>query len=244
MAETDCKIKDLRKGSSPFKRYCVLTHGDIPMWQVLRNELLVLFFGYIPGPIGLAFRQLLYPCMFKRCGKKVVFGRAVSFRHAAKISLGDGVILDDGVMVDAKGTTNEGIVLGDGVYVGRRTTIYCKNGDIVLGPRVNVSSNCTLFSSNRLEIGEGCMIGAYSYFLSGGEYDYRDVTPYCEQSGMCTKGPLVIGPDCWFGTRVTVLDATGSIGERAVVAACALVMKPVAAHTLVGGVPAKVLKQV
>lgn len=206
--------------------------------------MLVLLFGYIPGPIGLALRKIFYPCMFRHCGRKVIFGRAVSFRHASKISLGDGCILDDGAMIDAKGTTNEGISLGDGVYVGRRTTIYCKNGDIVLGPRVNVSSNCTLFSSNRLEIGEGCMIGAYSYFLSGGEYDYRDKTPYCEQSGMCTKGPLVIGADCWFGTRVTVLDATGSIGDRAVVAACALVMKPVAPHTLVGGVPAKVLKEV
>ena len=239
------KLKDMRKGKgSAFQRYRALVHGPVGLGRVLRDELLTFLFGSVPGPLGLALRKTFYPKMFKRCGRGVVFGRGVSFRHACKISLGDGVILDDGVMLDAKGSTNEGIALGDGVYVGRRTTIYCKNGDILLGKGVNVSSNCTLFSSNRLEIGSGCMIGAYSYFLSGGEYDYRDPTPYAEQSGMCTKGPLTIGSDCWFGTRVTVLDGAQSIGDRCAVAACALVVKPVPAHSLVAGVPGKVLKSV
>ena len=39
---------------------------------------------------------------------------------------------------------------------------------------------------------------------------------------MCTRGPLDIGADCWFGARVTVLDAA-SIGARCVIGAGAVV---------------------
>lgn len=238
------KVKDIRNGGSAWKKYCMVTHGDILLWKVIRNELLILFFGYIPGALGMVLRRFLFPFMFRRCGNKVVFGWGVTFRHTYKIDLGDGVILDDGVMLDAKGESNEGITLADGVFVGRGTKIYCKNGDIRLGERTNISSNCTLYSNNRLTIGKGCMVGAYTYILSGGEYDWRDATPYAEQSGMGTKGPLQIGDDCWIGARVTILDGAGEIGDRALIAAGALVSKPVASHTLVAGIPAKEIKDV
>ena len=118
-----------------------------------------------------------------------------------------------------------------------------KNGQWNSFLRITIFRNIlnSLVISSFLTIGAGCMIGAYTYILSGGEYDWRDPTPYAEQSGMCTKGPLTIGDDCWIGTRVTILDGAQSVGDRALVAACALVNKPVAARTIVGGVPAKVL---
>ena len=236
------KVKDIGGGEGgAWKKYRAVVHGPVGTMRALRNELLTLFFGYVPGALGMALRRVFFPCMFRHCGRKVVFGRGLSFRHACKISLGDGVILDDGVMLDAKGEDNEGITLGDGVFVGRGTKIYCKGGDISFGPRVNVSSLCTIYSGNSLTIGAGCMIGAYTYILSAGEYDWRDPTPFADQGGNCTKGPLAIGADCWIGARATILDGAQSIGERAVVAACALVNKPVAARTIVAGIPAKEL---
>lgn len=234
------KFKDNRGGG--FAKYRAMIHGGISLGAVIRNELLVFLFGYLPGPLGLALRKAFYPCMFKSCGKGVVFGYGVSFRHAHKISLGAGCFIDDFVMLDAKGETNGGITLKDGVFIGRNTKIYCKNGDIELGEKTNVSSFCTLYSNNSLVIGAGCMIGAYTYILSGGEYDYRSPLPYAEQSGMCTKGPLSIGNDCWIGARVTILDGAQTVGDRSLIAACALVNKPVPDHVIVGGVPAKVLK--
>ena len=235
------KVKDMNKGGGAWGKYRAAVHGDVALWRVLRNELVTLMFGFIPGALGLALRRLFYPCMFKSCGRKVVFGYGITLRHACKITLGDGVILDDFSMLDAKGDGNKGIVLGNGVFVGRGTKIYCKGGDITLADRVNVSSQCTIYSGNRLEIGAGCMIGAYAYILSAGEYDWRDPTPYAEQNGNCTKGPLSIGADCWIGTRATILDSARSIGERALVAACALVNRPVPPRTAVAGIPAKAL---
>lgn len=238
-----CKAKDIRNSKeSAWRKYCAVTHGKIAFWRVLRNELLVLLFSKVPGALGMAFRRIFYPCMFRSCGRKVVFGTDLSFRHAAKIDLGDGVVLDDGVMLDAKGDDNHGITLDNGVFIGRFTKLYCKNGDIRLLEKANISSNSTLYSNNSLTIGKGCMVGAYTYILSGGEYDPLDPHPYCEQNGMNTKGPLVIGDDCWIGARVTILDSAQKVGNRALIAASALVNRPVAEGDLVAGVPARVIK--
>jgi maltose O-acetyltransferase len=61
---------------------------------------------------------------------------------------------------------------------------------------------------------------------------------------MCTKGPLEIGANCWFGTRVTVLDSTATIGEHCVFAAGTVVTKPTEPDGLYIGAPAKRVKTI
>jgi maltose O-acetyltransferase len=51
---------------------------------------------------------------------------------------------------------------------------------------------------------------------------------------------VTLGPDCWIGNGATVAD---NVGEQAVVAAGAVVVKPVAPRTIVGGNPAKVIAE-
>ena len=226
---------------SAASKYLALTYGPIPRWKALLQEWITLCLCNVPGALGIALRGVFYRPFFAECGSKVVFGRGITLRHACKIRLGRGVILDDNCVVDAKGDGNDGIRLGDGVYVGRNTIVYCKGGDIRCGARVSFSANCIMFSSNLLEIGEGTTVGSFSYFLSGGEYDPSDPAPFAEQSGMCTRGPLVIGRDCWFGARVTVLDAAQRIGDRCVVGAGAVVTRPLPDRTTAVGIPARPL---
>ena len=87
------------------------------------------------------------------------------------------------------------------------------------------------------------MIAAFSYILSGGQYDLStpDI-PFAEQSGTITEGPTIIGSNCWLGAHVVVLDGV-SIGHHAVLAAGAVVTQNIDPDTLVGGVPAKVIRQ-
>ena len=88
------------------------------------------------------------------------------------------------------------------------------------------------------------MVGAFSYFLSGGEYDYQDRSlKFSEQSGTGTKGELKIGPNCWIGAAVIVLDAA-NVGGHCVIAAGAVVTKPIPPDSLAVGVPARVLKSI
>lgn len=237
------KVKAVHEsaGGGAWSKYRSLVYGHQSMGRILYTELLTLLCGSLPGALGLVLRKLLYPRLFGSCGGNVIFGRNIVLRHAHKIHLGRGVVLDDGVVLDAKGEGNQGITIGDGVFIGRNTIIYCKGGDITLGRRVNLSSNCQVFSSHALSIGEGTVIGAYAYLLSGGQYDYASDVPFADQSGMETKGPLTIGTNCWLGARVTVLDAA-QVGDHCVLAAGAVVHKPLPAHQVAGGVPARIIK--
>ena len=229
-------------GGSAARKYFEVTYGPMPRWKAVLMEILQLLLCNVPGALGLFLRSKLYRPFFGACGRKVAIGRGVTLRHPSKIFLGEGVILDDRSTLDAKGSSNRGITLGDGVFVGRNTTIYCKNGDISLAANASLSANVIVFSSNSLSIGEGTMVGSFSYLLSGGEYDPRSPVPFCRQSGMETKGPLRVGANCWLGAHVTVLDAASSIGDGAVVGAGAVVVSPIPPRSLALGVPAKVRK--
>jgi acetyltransferase-like isoleucine patch superfamily enzyme len=239
-SNSDFKVKEVGGGSA-FDKYRRLMYGDRSLGYVVGAELLQLFLQGLPGALGIVLRKTFYPALFKSAGRGCVFGRNITLRHAHKISLGEGVILDDNSVVDAKGESNAGVQIGDGVYIGRNTIVYCKNGDITLGDGVNISANCQIFSSNKLTLGANTVVGAFSYFLSGGEYDYASSTPFAQQSGQETKGPLTIGANCWFGANVTVTDAA-NVGEHCVIGAGAVVVKPVPANSIAVGIPARVVK--
>lgn len=245
MSGADYKAKSVlgAGGGSAFAKYRALCYGDRGLGYILWSEFLVLTISWLPGALGLALRGVFYPSLFKSCGVKVIFGRGLTLRHAHKIALGDRVVLDDQVVLDAKGETNSGITVGNGVYIGRNTIVYCKNGDIGLEDAVNLSANCQVFSSNQLTIGAQTVIGAFTYLLSGGEYDYKNPAPFAEQSGMETKGPLTIGPGCWLGAHVVVADAA-CVGARCVIGAGAVVVKPIPDRSIAVGVPAAVVKTI
>ena len=63
-----------------------------------------------------------------------------------------------------------------------------------------------------------------------------------ELDGSKNTNPVHIGNHVWIGTRVTILNGV-TVGDGAVIAAGALVTKDVPAGSLVGGVPAKVIKE-
>lgn len=227
-----------------FRKYRELYYGKTSLWHVLKAELIIAMTGSMPGAGGLFLRSKLFPGLFGSAGRKIFIGRNVTFRHLKKIRLGNNVIIDDNCLIDAKGERNDGIIIDDNVYIGRNTIVYCKNGNIHLKRGVNISSNCTIFSSNSLTIEEDTLVGAYSYLLSGGEYDYTDrETKFADQNGMTSRSPLVIGKNCWLGARVTVLDGA-SVGEHCVIGAGAVVTKRVPRDSLALGVPATIAKSI
>ena len=241
MAESaEFKVKEITKGSA-FGAYRALMYGQMGLGKIVWAEILYMLIGGLGGALGLFLRMKLYPALFKSCGRKVVFGKHVTIRHPHKIVLGDGVVLDDNSVVDAKGADNAGIVLRDRVYVGRNTIVYCKNGDIEIGEDVSFSANCVVFSSDKLVVKKNSVVAAFVYLLSGGEYDLDDPTPLALQKGTCTQGPLEIGEDCWLGAGAKMLDGA-SLGDRVVIGAGAVVNKPVPANSIAVGVPARVVK--
>jgi acetyltransferase-like isoleucine patch superfamily enzyme len=235
------KVGGALKGGGGLKAYQALVLGSGSWWYLIKFELIMLIAQNTPGSLGIVLRKKLYPMLLGRCGPGCLFGKGVTLRHPKKIRLGEGVVVDDHAMLDAKGEGNAGLILDDGVYIGRNTIVYTKGGDIELAAKVNVSHNCELFSSNLLKIGRGSFIAAYSYILSGGEYEMDSKVPLSEQPGTKSRGATILGENVWIAAHVVVADGS-VIGDHAVVGAGAVVRGEVPPNSLAAGVPARLVR--
>lgn len=239
----DSEVRRMMKDTegSALKKYMALTVGKPSLFALLKYELLTGLLGSIPGALGFVLRQKLYRHMFAGCGRKVVFGRNVTIRHPHRIRFGGNVIIDDNAVLDAKGDSDITIEIGSGSIIGRNSILSCKGGAIRLADKVNISVNCTLISETLLSIGENVLIAGHCYLIAGGNHGLeRTDIPILEQP-LIEKGGIDIKEHCWLGAHVTVLDGV-TIGRDSVAAAGAVVTRPVPAYHIVGGVPAKVLR--
>lgn len=239
---TNFKVQKSISSGNKLSGYMDLVVGSRSYIYFIKYEFIILFSSWVPGILGLALRSILYPLLLGRVGKGVIFGRNITLRHPGKIFIGDGTVVDDGCMLDAKGEGNKGIDIGNGVYIGRNTIIYCKNGDIILQEKVNIGHNSIVFSSNKVEIGREVLIAAYTYIMSGGSYDYKSSEKIIDQSGY-SKGPTVVGPNCWIGAKAIVGDGV-SIGRGCVIGAGAVVLSDVPEDSIAVGVPGRVIKKI
>ncbi len=226
-------------GKSKIQLYGELIVGKKGLGAMLKYELITFFSTYVPGALGLLLRSKLYPLLLGSCGKGVTFGWGVVLRHPHKIHLGDGCVVDDQVLLDAKGSENTGIRLGTGCFLGRNTILSCKNGDIVLGDKVNIGFNSELFSGSRVELGEGCLLAAYTYVVGGG-HRFEDAEASVLDQEHVSEG-IRIGKSVWLGAGVKVMDGV-EIGANTVVGAGAVVTKNLPENVVAAGVPAKVLR--
>jgi acetyltransferase-like isoleucine patch superfamily enzyme len=227
-------------GRSALAKYQDLVVGKRGLASLALYEAVALFTSWVPGALGLLLRKLAYPWLLGQVGRGVVFGQGVVLRHPAKIRIGNGVVVDDHVVLDAKGTTNRGIVIGDGVFLGRGTILSCKNGDIELGDHVNIGFNSEIFSGSRVTVGAYGLFAAYTYLVGGGHEFGRADVPVVEQE-RSSRG-ITLGENVWLGAGVKVLDGV-HIGRNVVVGAGAVVTADLADGVVAAGVPARVVRQ-
>jgi len=220
------------------EKYSALVVGR-PGWSALIHyELVQLWSQHVPGALGLALRQRLYPSLLGACGRNVVFGQNVTIRHPHKLCIGDNVVIDDNCLVDAKGESNGGITIGSGVFIGRNSILSCKNGDIEIADGANIGFNCEVFSAARVELGPRALLAAYCYVI-GGDHDWKDAARPVLEQGRVASG-VRIGAGAWLGAGAKVLDGT-VVGDDAIVGAGAVVNADVPPHAIAVGVPARVV---
>ncbi len=112
-------------------------------------------------------------------------------------------------------------------------TDFGKN--ITLGKNVFLNSGCRFQDQGGIEIGDNAFIG-HCVVLASLNHDFAPAN----RATVIPK-PIKIGKNVWIGSHATVLSGV-TIGENSVVAAGAVVTKDVPANTIVGGVPAKVIR--
>lgn len=220
-------------------KYGALVVGRKGFLALLKYEIITGLLSGFPGALGFFLRKLFFPLLLGECGRGVVFGRGITLRHPHKIRIGARTVIDDHVVLDAKGRDNQGIVLGEDAYIGRGAILSCKEGSIHLGDFCNISANCTLLSETDIRLGKYCFLAGNCYLVAGGNHGFADLeTPIMFQPS-AGKGGIEIGDDVWLAAGVMVLDGA-NIGRGSVVGAGSVVTAPLPEYSFARG--ARMLK--
>lgn len=107
--------------------------------------------------------------------------------------------------------------------------------NITVGEQVFINACCHFQDHGGVTIGDGCQIGHNVVFATLN----HGIRP--EERAHTYPAPIVLGRNVWVGSNATILQGV-TIGDNAIVAAGAVVTKDVAANTIVGGIPARFIK--
>lgn len=164
-------------------------------------------------------------------GKHSHIGQLRLFRGGRFISIGSNTSIG-----------RQSVITAWDEYAGERFTPSIRIGD-----NCSIGEFCHITACHSITIGNGVLTGRFVYISDNSHGDYSKASleeqliqrPILRPLGV--KGSVNIGDNVWIGDRVTILSGV-TIGEGSIVAANAVLTHDVPAYTIVGGVPAKVIK--
>ena len=162
------------------------------------------------------FIRLLAP-LYQHRGKHSVIHHSARMDTPPyrKFSLGDYSVVESFACINnAVGD----VIIGDHTRVGLHNTII---GPVTIGNHVNLAQGITVTALN---------------------HNFSNTNKRIDEQGVSTNA-VTIDDDVWVGANAVILPGV-KIGNHCVVAAGAVVTKDVPPHSLVEGVPAKVIKQI
>lgn len=160
--------------------------------------------------------RILAP-LYQHRGKHAVIHRSVRMDTPPyrKFSLGDYSVIESFSCINnAVGD----VIIGDHTRIGLHNTVI---GPVTIGSHVNLAQGITITALN---------------------HKFEDKEKFIDEQGINTT-PVTIGNDIWIGANAVVLPGV-TIGDHSVIAAGAVVTKNIPSHSLVAGVPAKIIKQI
>lgn len=114
-------------------------------------------------------------------------------------------------------------------------TDFGKN--ITIGRNVFVNACCHFQDHGGVTLGDDCLVGHNVVFATLN----HGIAP--EERKSMLPAPIVVGRKVWIGSNSTILQGV-TVGDNAIIAAGSVVTKDVPANTIVGGVPAKPIRQI
>lgn len=175
--------------------------------------------------------------------KGAILGKRVKLFNVPKIHYGKFLKLGNDVSISALG--KEGVFFGNNVGIGdfSRVIVSTSLNDIgsyiKIGNSVGIGEFAYLGGAGGLEIGDDCIVGQY-LSCHPENHNYQNKEDLIRRQGVSRKG-IKIGANCWIGSKVTFLDGV-EVGSGSVIAAGSVVTKSFPDNSVIGGIPAKLIK--
>lgn len=190
------------------------------------------------------FFSLLYGILVLRKIKRAFVHPSSTVLCSSKIKFGKNFSIGRKCYVNA--LSKEGLICGDNVSMGFLTHVDLTGSMKNLGKGIKIGNNVGLGSHGHygsgiggLEIGNDTIIGNYVSFHPE-NHNYSDSSVLIRLQGVSGKG-IKVGNNCWVGAKATFLDGS-EIGNGCIVAAGAVVIGKFPDNVIIGGIPAKIIK--
>ncbi len=125
------------------------------------------------------------------------------------------------------------------VWIGDGTKIRCHEGVVEIGSKTVLGQECTISAYRLVRIGDQCVIADRAMFI---DFDHGvvEVERPIRQQGIYMRD-VEVGSNVWIGYGACVLRGV-RLGDNSIVGTNAVVTKDVPANSVVGGVPAKLIR--
>ena len=176
-------------------------------------------------------------------GSGLMFGRGIRLLNKQNIQLGKWVKIDEFTTLNALG--KGALSIGNNSSIGAFSRVIISTSfnhigeHITIGDNVGIGEYAYLGGGGGLTIGDNCIVGQY-LSCHPENHNFEDLDVEIRHQGVKREG-IVIGANCWIGSKVTITDGV-TIGDNCVLAAGAVITKSMPRNSVIGGVPAKVLK--
>jgi len=152
-----------------------------------------------------------------------------------RLRIGARSRIGDGVRLSLRGGTMD---IGEDTEI-RRLGTYQIAGSACIGSGVVLSTGIVMHCADSIEVGDLTIIGEYTTVTDSG---HRRTPPSVAIHHASTRQPVVIGRNVWMGAHAVITPGV-KVGDQAFVGAGAVVTKDVAPGWLVGGVPARPIRE-
>lgn len=174
-----------------------------------------------------------------------IFGKNVAILCKRRFKIGKHCIIGNNISISCLGT--DGVVLGNSVSLGDYSKLVVSSDLTNLGHYIRIEDGVGIGEFSRVggsggvTIGRNTIIGQY-FSCHPENHIFTDINKPIKQQGT-VRAPIIIGEDCWVGAKVTILAGT-NIGKHSVVAAGSVVSGNFPPFSVIGGIPAKIIKDI
>ncbi len=211
--------------------------------RYILEQLIQALAGWVPSILGVGLRGILYPLILRMDGMAGIESN-VRLAFCSHIHLGRGSYIDRNVYIHA---CPQGVSIGPRTLVMHGSVLHVYNFRALPHAGITIGADSLIGEMNVIRGQGGVRIGDRVYTspmvqIIAVDHVFADPNKSFVEQGITAQG-IVVEDDVWIGSGAVITDGV-CVGKGAVVAAGAVVTRDVPPHTVVGGVPARVLKEI